>query len=69
MSSEIPFFFLVYLLFTTDEIHFSIWDGPIAVPPLPKRDKNTEHRETDVSARGNEAKSGFIDAPVNGMHT
>jgi hypothetical protein len=51
LSGQIQFFFLVDLVFTADEIHFPVWDGPIAVPPLPERDKETEHRETDISAR------------------
>lgn len=52
MSSDKHFFFLVDFLFTTEEIHFRVWDGPIAEPQLPKGDEDTEHGDTDITARG-----------------
>jgi hypothetical protein len=58
LSSEIPFFFLVNFLFTADEIHFQVWDSPIAVAPLPKPDKDAEQGETDI--RAGEGKWGSV---------
>jgi len=52
LSSEKHFFFLVNLFFTANKIHFLVRDRPIAVLPLPKRDEDTEYRDTDVSAKG-----------------
>lgn len=58
MSSEIQFFFLVDLLFTADEVHFPVRDGLIAMPPLPKHEKETKRGETDIRAR--EEKRGRL---------